>query len=176
MSEGPRLLAMTATGDVFFADDGFGTVWLFEALAGGDPLRVERSEVDDAVARHGIERVDREFASWDALDEFRRGRAGAFLEQFAPASHELTVDDARRGVAQARRWLQGNERALARKLALHLLGIDAVRLDKALMDEVRAVIEEATEPRLRVPRRLPRGDLVTRSMERYRDRWELAAA
>ncbi len=178
MADHPRLLAMTATGDVVFAEDGAGQIWLSEALSEDGPLLVDAGAVDDAVAKHHLTRVDRSFDSWEELDDFRVQQAEAFLQRFAPRPHDLTADDVRRGLRQIERRIRKRERPIARRLALHLLDLDVVRLDETLHREVVRALDAATTPSgttwLGQP--APPSERAVRARERVRNRWEAAEA
>jgi hypothetical protein len=171
MSDRIRLLAMTGAGDVFFADDGRGHIWLFDSMSDDDPVIVSEQEVDRAVADHGLVQVEQEFPSWDALDDFRRSRARLFLERFTPQRQDLTAADVRRGVQQVRRWINDNEQSRGRELALYLLRAEVVRADKELHSELLDLLKESVRPLLRIHRPQFDEELVRQGTQRMRDRW-----
>lgn len=169
---------MTATGDVVFAEDGAGRIWLSEALSEDGPLLVDAAAVDDAVARHHLTRVDRSFDSWEELDDFRLQQAEAFLQRFAPRRHDLTADDVRRGLRQIERWVRRRERSMARRLALHLLALDVVRIDETLHREVVRAVDAATTPSGATWLRQDalHSKRALRARERVLNRWEAEPA
>ena len=71
------LLAMAPSGETYMVRDEFGRTWLIQPPGAGDPRVIEPDVVELAVARHGFDRIDRDFPSWSDLDRFRQARAAS---------------------------------------------------------------------------------------------------
>lgn len=69
------LLAMAPSGESYMVSDAADRVWSIRPPGAGEPRMVETEMVDIAIAKHGFERVDREFQSWAEADRFRLERA-----------------------------------------------------------------------------------------------------
>ena len=77
------LLAMPRSGEAVLARDEHQRIWLIRFVLHYDDEPATQYDVDAAVAKHGWERVDRNFDSWAELDEYRLNRAREGVDNLA---------------------------------------------------------------------------------------------
>ena len=69
------LVAMAPSGETFITRDSSGRLWLHQPEGAGGAGPIDETSAMRAVADHGFEPVDRQFADWASLDDFRPRRA-----------------------------------------------------------------------------------------------------
>lgn len=162
------LLAMAPSGETFFARDQFDRVWLYQPLGAGEPKVVAERDVERAVTAHAFERFEREFPTWQALDDFRHEHALNLAPLVVSDDDELDLDDVERLSDVARRWISEGKGVQARKLVLRLLRLPAVRVDNTMHERLLGVLEALSEP----PTIVFRSSETEPVKEAAHDRWE----
>ena len=71
------LLAMTPSGEALIVRDERGETWIHQPESVGGVVLFDANLVEQAIAEHGLDRINREFANWQDLDQFRQERASA---------------------------------------------------------------------------------------------------
>ncbi|HJQ03106.1 MAG TPA: hypothetical protein VJ851_16035 [Jatrophihabitans sp.] len=145
MSEqrGLVLLAMAPSGETFLVRDRQGTVWLVLPPGAGLPQQASGQDVEDAVARHGWNRIDREYTSWSELDA---GRQQLVVSRGAQARVDVSgfdAEDVRRVLGVISGWRQRGDAVRGRRV-LHKLLREApiVRRQDELYEAVNEALKE----------------------------------
>jgi hypothetical protein len=148
------LLAMPPSGEIFLATDAYGTTWLVHPPGAGGPDKISPAAVEatiqEAVARHGWDRVERSFASWSELDTARQRLVGEIYPLPPLEVSDFDEQDVREVLEVVRSWLVAGDSARGRP-ALHRLLREApvVRRDDELFEEVTSLLlrlDEETNP------------------------------
>lgn len=148
------LLAMPPSGEIFLATDGYGTTWLVHPPGAGGPDKIDppavEATVEEAVARHGWNRIDQSFGSWDELDKARQHWVAENNPLPPPDISGFDEHDIRRVLRVVTSWMAAGHPARGRP-ALHRLLQDApiIRRDDKLYGEVTRLLirlDEKTEP------------------------------
>lgn len=141
------LVSMAPSGETFIARDRSGRLWLYQPEGAGGAGPIDEALAERAVADHGFDHVDRGFATWADLDQFRQ-------EQAARVTPDVMIDrdgfdrhDVERLLGVAKRWIARGEGHLARRLVTELLRVPAVRSDPELLDKLVSVVEELASRR-----------------------------
>ncbi len=144
------LVAMPPSGETFLARDSEGVLWLIRPPGAGGPQRADEEVVEIATARHGFERIEQDFAGWEALDAERQRRAGLR----APAEIDVEAFDATdvdRVLAIADRWRREGDVERPRRVAHRLLEAPIVREDDGLFKRLTSFLRELDEVRGTTP-------------------------
>lgn len=160
------LLVMPPSGETFLARDAFGTVWLVHPPGAGGPEKVAPSAVDEAVARHGWDRVEESFGSWAELDTARQERVAAGGPRRPVDVSRYDEHDVRRVLRVVSSWLAAGDPVRGRP-ALHRLLRDApvVREDDQLYVEVTELLVRLDQ----VPPTPPRTAMGAAGSQRHAD-------
>jgi hypothetical protein len=148
------LLAMPPSGEIFLATDAYGTTWLVHPPGAGGPDKISASAVgatiEEAVARHGWDRVEQSFPSWAKLDSARQRRAAKANPQRRHGVATFDEHDVRRVLRVVTSWMTEGDPARGRP-ALHRLLREApvVRSNDELYEEVNRLLlrlDQKTNP------------------------------
>ncbi len=112
------LIAMAPSGETFITRDGNGRVWLHQPEGAGGAGPIADAVAERAVADHGFDRIDEEFETWAALDEFRQARAARVTPAVIVDRNALDLDDVERLLGVGKRWRAEGQGARARRLVL----------------------------------------------------------
>jgi len=162
------LLAMAPSGETYMVRDEIGRLWLMQPPGAGDPRVIEADVVEVAVARHGFDRVDRDFTSWSDLDDFRQARAASATPPLPVKERPLDLDDVERLFRVVRRWADQGQIPGARRAAFTLLAAPVVRADAEVHGRLLAFVQELEEPASPFVS-VAASDEKRRVRERYRD-------
>jgi hypothetical protein len=167
MLDSVTLVAMTRSGATLVLRDRVDRLWLYPPEGAGRPRVVSPELADQVIARQDMERVDRDFQSWQDLDEFRQERASALTPTTIVDLQALDPDDIESLLGVAERWRAEGDAERARRLVIKLLGTPVARADEALHARLLALLERLEEPRLDI-RPGPR----TPRQAAARERWQ----
>jgi hypothetical protein len=145
-----KLLAMARSGGTLIIRHRDGRLWLYPPEAAGEPQVIGDARANELIARAELEPVDREFATWEELDEFRQRRAAESIPQRAVDIARFDLHDVERLVGVAERWRADRASDRARRLLLKLLHVPAVRADASMHEQIVGLLEELEEPRLQL--------------------------
>lgn len=162
------LLAMAPSGEVLVARDAVGQVWLIRPEGAGGPEVIDEGLAERGIADSGFHRIDREFSDWRSLEEFRQERAAESAPAVVVDRDSLDVEDVRRLLKVARRWIAEGDGPRARRLALELLRVPAVRAHKQAHDTVVSLLEELDGAPMQV-RSTPATELQSAARDRWRE-------
>lgn len=140
------LLAMPRSGEIVIARDSDGRVWLIQSEDRGGLQRIDQDVADRAIARHDLERLDKEFPTWSALEDFRQDRVHKLMPAMAIDREGLGLHEVRVLLATAGRWAAEGEVRRARSLAVKLLGVPAVRDNMAATNELVSFLGDLQDP------------------------------
>jgi hypothetical protein len=146
MSEQQRglvLLAMAPSGETFLVRDRQQTIWLVLPPGAGLPQQASSEDVDEAVARHGWDRIEREYASWSDLDSGRQQLVASHGPQPRVDVSRFDAADVRRVLGVVADWRQRGDAVRGRRV-LHRLLREApiVRQQDDLFDAVNEALTE----------------------------------
>jgi hypothetical protein len=145
MSEQQRglvLLAMAPSGETFLVRDRQQTIWLVLPPGAGLPQQASSEDVDDAVAGHGWDRIEREYPSWADLDAGRQQLVASRGPQARVDVSRFDAEDVRRVLGVVAGWRQGGDIVRARRV-LHRLQREAPVVRQ--QDELYVAINEALD-------------------------------
>jgi hypothetical protein len=137
---------MAPSGEACLVRDADTRVWISSIYA---PItQVAGADVDQVIAEHDWNRVNRPFATWADLVAYRDANASAPLPRF-PAIAEYDVAEIRDALQETETTRTVAERARARTLLTAILrNCPAARLDEGLhSDLVDRLAELSTSPR-----------------------------
>lgn len=140
----PALVSMARSGETFVTRDPLHGLWLHlpPGARGSGPLDEEAAA--RAVVDHGFVPIEREFATWAELDDFRQARAAEAVPDVVVDRDQLTADDIAGMLRVAGTWIAREEGHRARRLAFELLRVPVVRADPDLYDQVISMLQELT--------------------------------
>ena len=115
------LVAMPRSAETFLVRDTSGTLWLVPPAGAGTAQTMDESAIDEAVSRHGWDRIDAEFDSWESLDNDRRRRAAELAPGRELGVADYDAADVQRIIGGARARFQAGEVATARAMLHRLL-------------------------------------------------------
>lgn len=149
----PVLVAMARSGETFVTRrDRYG-LWLHLPPGARGAGPVNEAEVERAIADHGFVRIDREFATWIELDDFRQREAATFAPPVEIDAAALDVEDVRRMLTVAHRWAAEGRVGQSRRLLVKLLRVPAARRDDDLNLQLAMALEALEDAALVVPLR-----------------------
>jgi len=160
------LLAMAPSGETFITRHGRGRVWLHQPEGAGGAGPIADTVVERAVADHGFDRIDQDFETWAALDEFRQARAARVTPPVVVDRDALDLDDVRWLIGVGERWRAKGEGARARRLVLELMRVPAVLGDAESHELLVTCLEQVDEPPI-VVASAPSSPLKARAQERW---------
>lgn len=163
-----RLLAMSPSGEALVVRNLSGKINVYRPADFGGMLALDEGAVEEAIAANDLLRIDREFANWQELDDFRQEEVRRLVPPLELDIEGLTADDVRPLVDIAEQWgIDNDPRAgeLARRL---LEDVPAAQQDDLLRQRLREVL--AQRGRLVIPgENRPRSEIQQRAIERWRD-------
>ncbi|MPV48619.1 hypothetical protein GCG21_01050 [Pseudactinotalea sp. HY160] len=139
------LVAAARYGEVYISRDADGTYRRHTPYRPGAPIEIGIAEVEWAIGEHGLDRIDREFDTWAALE--------AAVQARIPTTRVLPTDiPLSRGLARDLLPLLREE--LARptqnldvtRVISRLLDHDTVAADPALVKELAELLRQAARP------------------------------
>jgi hypothetical protein len=165
------LVAMSPAGSTLVLRDRGDRLWHYPPEGVGRPRVIDSNLAEREIARGDLERLEREFESWEDLDAFRQERAAQMTPGEVVDVESLDLHDVELMLGVARQWLADGEGDRARALALRLLRVPAVRSDADANDRLVGFIEKLGRPDLRL-----RSEPTTTLQARAYERWELPRA
>ncbi len=141
------LVCMAPSGETFITRNERGLLWLHQPVGAGGAGPVSEATARIAVVEHGFDRVEREFESWDALDEYRLERAAQVTPPIVVDRDAFDVDDVRELLGVAERWAAGGDDVGARELVFELLKVPVVREDDATYEQLLGFLGRLVRPR-----------------------------
>lgn len=170
MLDSVTLVAMAPSGATLVLRDRGGRLWLYPPSGAGRPRVVEPALAERVIVEQDLDRLDRDFASWTELDEFRQeqtARAGEMVVDVESLdSHDIELL-----LTVAERWLAGGEGDRARVLALRLLRVPVVRVDAGIYEQLVDLIDRLERPRLDL-----RANARTALQQAAHERWDMLRA
>jgi hypothetical protein len=161
------LLAMAPSGETYLARDRGGRIWLIQPLGAGENEVVDTDLVERAVADGGFDRIDAQFNSWEELDRFRQERAALVVPDIVVDRDRLDAEDVDEMLAVVRKWIDGGERARARRATFAFLKLPIARTEATIHERLVAILEELERPLMRF-----QSQPVTATQRAARDRWD----
>jgi hypothetical protein len=145
---------MAPTGEACLVGYPDGRVWVSSIHT--PPHQIEASDADQYIAAHDWTRLHRSFATWDALDNYRKRHATSPAEA-TPRIVDYDATEIRDVLDETSTADDPEQRASARLLLIDILRHAlVVRTDDDLYAAVLARLEELTAPRrLRLSNRDP---------------------
>ena len=140
------LVCMAPSGETFITRNDRGLLWLHQPVGAGGAGPVDEATARIAVAEHGFDRVEREFESWDALDQYRLERAARVTPPVAVDREALDLHDVHRLLGVAERWAAGGDEVGARELVFELLKVPVVREDDATYEQLLGFLSGLVQP------------------------------
>lgn len=134
------LVAMPPSGEVFLARDSDGLLWLVSPPGAGGPERVDDDIVARAIADHGFERIDEQFAGWAELDVERQRRAGLGMPPIQIDVGRFDAEDVERVMRALQRYRLAGQVPRARRVAHRLLQAPVLQTERALYERVVAFL------------------------------------
>jgi hypothetical protein len=165
------LVAMAPSGATLLVRDTSDRTWLCPSPGAGQPCVIDPERVEQVIARGDLERIDREFASWEELDAFRQERARRVTPQTIVDIDSFDAHDVERHLAVAERWLAEGDAERPRKLAFRLLRTPVAHSDAEVHERLVNLLERLGQPVLSL-RSTPRTPLQAAA----RERWQLQRA
>ena len=140
------LVAMAPSGETFITRDSGGRLWLHQPEGAGGAGSIDEARARRAVADHGFEPVDREFADWASLDEFRQQQAAQVTPAVVVEVDAFDLEDVDRLLAVGRDWKDEGDLTGAWRLVVELLRVPAVRADAATHETLVGFLAELSKP------------------------------
>ena len=160
------LVAMAPSGETFITRDSGGRLWLHQPEGAGGAGPIDEASAKRAVADHGFEPVDREFADWASLDDFRQQRAARVTPAVVVDVDAFDLDDIHRLLAVGREWKDEGDLTGAWRLVRELLRVPAVRADARAYETLVDFLEELSKPE-DSPSPAPTSPVKARARERW---------
>lgn len=165
------LIAMALSGATLVVRDSDERTWLCPSPGAGQPRFIDPERVEHVIAGGDLERIDRDFTSWEELDAFRQERARRVTPQTIVNIDSFDAHDMERHLAVAERWLAEGDTDRPRKLAFRLLRTPVARADGEVHERLIDFLEHVGEPVIAF-RSMPRTSLQMAA----RKRWQLQRA
>src|SRR4051794_9434772 len=140
------LVAMAPSGETFITRDSGGRLWLHQPEGAGGAGPIDQESALRAVADHGFEPLDREFADWASLDDFRQERAAQVTPAVVVNVNAFDLEDVDRLLAVGRDWKDEGDLTGAWRLVRELLRVPAVRADATALETLADFLAELSKP------------------------------
>lgn len=137
----PTLVAMARSGETFITRSDRDGLWLHMPSGAGGAGPINETTAHQAVADHGFTKVDRDFATWAELEDFRQQEAAKFAPPVEIDPADLDDEDVREMLEVARRWATEGETERSRRLLLKLLLVPVAVTDISLRRNLVAALE-----------------------------------
>jgi hypothetical protein len=138
------LIAISLTGTTLVVRDSSGQTWLHGQLAGGRAELTDPARAEAVINEHSLERVDRQFADWQALEAFRAEHIKRAGEGLTLPIAALGVKDIEGLVDTAEQLAERGEHDRASTLLLRLRTAPALKRGTPLYQRLVALVASDT--------------------------------
>jgi hypothetical protein len=161
------LIAMAPSGATLVVRDDFDRVWLYPPQGAGQPQVMDPDFAEWVIAHNDLDRIGRDFASWDALEAFRQERARRVTPQTIVDFGAFDAHDVEQLLEVAEEWLADGDAHRTRALVLALLRAPVTLSSPELHARLIDCLERLGEPVIAL-RSAPRTPLQAAARERWR--------